>query len=105
MSETKRKRTKHSPQTKAKVALSAIVATKPLADIAKEYGISPTQVTQWKKIGLEGLYAAFTKEKTVATSKPSTDLSSLFKEIDKLAEGNSISDDSEDSDDSEEYEE
>lgn len=47
MSETKRKF--FTAAQKAKVALEAIRSTKTVNEIALEYGVHPTQVSQWKK--------------------------------------------------------
>ena len=42
-------RKKHEPAIKARVALEAIKGEKTAAQIASEYGVHPTQVTQWKQ--------------------------------------------------------
>ena len=42
-------RKKHEPAIKARVALEAIKGEKTVAQIASEYGVHPTQVTQWKQ--------------------------------------------------------
>ncbi|MCX5667186.1 MAG: transposase [Candidatus Omnitrophica bacterium] len=40
-------RKKHEPAIKARAALEAIKGEKTAAQIASEYGVHPTQVTQW----------------------------------------------------------
>ena len=42
-------RKKHEPAIKARVALEAIKGEKTACQIASEYGVHPTQVTQWKQ--------------------------------------------------------
>jgi transposase len=49
MSEVKRKI--FSGAQKAKVALEAVKGSKTINQIAQEYGVHPTQVSQWKKDG------------------------------------------------------
>ena len=47
MSESKRKF--FTGGQKAKVALAAVKGVKTINEIAQEYGVHPTQVSQWKK--------------------------------------------------------
>ncbi len=42
-------RKKFEPALKAKVALEALKGEKTAAQISSEYGVHPTQVTQWKQ--------------------------------------------------------
>jgi transposase-like protein len=42
------KRKRHSAAFKAKVGLEAIIGSKTVAEIAREYQVHPTQVSQWK---------------------------------------------------------
>ena len=44
----KAKRKRHSAAFKAKVGFEALVGLKTVAQLAREYGVHPTQVTQWK---------------------------------------------------------
>jgi len=46
----KTKRKRHNGAFKAKVGLDAIMGIKPVAQIAREYQVHPTQVTQWKTV-------------------------------------------------------
>jgi transposase-like protein len=49
----KNKRRNHTPQFKAKVAFEAAKGDKTIAQLASEYGVHPTQITQWRKQLLE----------------------------------------------------
>ena len=44
----KAKRKRHSAAFKAKVGFEALVGLKTVAQLAREYGVHPTQVTMWK---------------------------------------------------------
>jgi transposase len=44
----KAKRKRHSTAFKAKVGLEALSGIKTIAEIAREYQVHPTQVSQWK---------------------------------------------------------
>lgn len=47
---TRTKRKKHNAAFKAKVGMEAIVGIKTVAQIAREYGVHPVQVSQWKTV-------------------------------------------------------
>lgn len=44
-----KKRRNHSAEFKAKVAMAAIKGDKTLSELAAQYEIHPTQITQWKQ--------------------------------------------------------
>lgn len=46
---SKRTRRNHSPAFKAKVALAAVKGDKTVAEIAQQYEVHPTQVTEWRR--------------------------------------------------------
>jgi transposase-like protein len=48
MSKTKRKR--YTGAFKAKVGMGALIGVKTVGQIAREYGVHPVQVTQWKGV-------------------------------------------------------
>ena len=50
----KAKRKRHEPQFKARVAIEALKGTTTIQQIAKDYEVHPVQVSEWKKIMLEG---------------------------------------------------
>ena len=49
----RRPRRNHNGQFKAKVALAALRGDKILAELAEQFGVHPTQITQWKSQLLE----------------------------------------------------
>jgi transposase-like protein len=74
-----RKRTRHSAEFKAKVALEAAKDINTLNELATKYGVHPAQISQWKKQLLDGLSGIFTtqKKKTDDTQK----LDVLYRQI------------------------
>lgn len=55
-----------SPRTatfKQKVAIEALKGERTINEIAKDYGIHPVQVSQWKKELIDGAEAIFCKRK------------------------------------------
>ena len=56
-----KKRKSHSPQFKAKVALSAIQNDETAAQLASRFGIHPTMVSNWKRKMLEEAADIFDK--------------------------------------------
>lgn len=73
------KRTRHSAEFKAKVALEAAKDFNTLNELAAKYGVHPAQISQWKKQLLGGLAGIFTsqKKKTENTQK----LDELYRQI------------------------
>ena len=45
----KRTRRNHGAEFKAKVALAALKGDKTLAELAAQFGLHPTQITEWKQ--------------------------------------------------------
>lgn len=45
----KKKRRRHDPEFKARVALEALKGARTIQEIAGEFGIHPVQVSEWKK--------------------------------------------------------
>lgn len=59
----KQKRTTHSPELKAKVALEAVRGVQTVNEIAQHYGVHPVQVSQWKKALLEDSSSLFERKR------------------------------------------
>jgi transposase-like protein len=59
----KAKRRRHETTFKARVALEALKGIKTIQQIATEYEVHPVQVSEWKKILVEGMGAAFERGK------------------------------------------
>ena len=55
----KAKRKRHDPQYKARVGLEALKGVKTIQQIAKEYEVHPTQVSDWKKTMSQGVASLF----------------------------------------------
>ena len=58
-SNMKAKRRRHEPEFKARVALEALKGIKTIQQIAKEFGIHPVQVSDWKKAMTDGAIGIF----------------------------------------------
>ena len=57
-----RKRSKHLPEFKAKVALAAVKDEETVPQLARRYGVHPTLVFRWKRQLLVRAEAAFLEE-------------------------------------------
>ena len=77
-------RKRYSAGLKTKVALEAIKGQKTTNEIAAEYGVHPTQITQWKKQALDGLPDLFsTRESRQAKSEEAL-IANIYQEIGQL---------------------
>ena len=52
-------RKRYSAEEKTKVAIEAIKGQKTLNELAVEYGVHPSQITQWKKQAMEEISTGF----------------------------------------------
>jgi transposase-like protein len=55
----KKKRRRHDPEFKARVALEALKGVRTIPEIAGEYEIHPVQVSEWKKVMLANAAVVF----------------------------------------------
>src|SRR3712207_3149447 len=81
---TKRPRRNHTPAFKAKVALAAVKGDKTLAELAQQFDIHPTQITQWKGQLLEGAAGVFGSESRGESQVPAVDLTVLHAKLGEL---------------------
>ena len=80
----KRKRTNHSSEFKAKVALDAVKGVHSLSELASRYKVHPTQITQWKKQLRERAPLAFERGRSGATADGEGLTAPLYQEIGRL---------------------
>jgi transposase len=52
-------RKRYSAEEKARVAIEAIKGQKTLNELAADYGVHPSQITQWKKQALQEISTGF----------------------------------------------
>ena len=74
----------HSAEIKAKVALEAIKGVKTTNEIASEYGVHPTQISQWKKQVLDELPEIFTSKRGERNKSEEELTATLYQEIGQL---------------------
>ena len=80
-------RKRYSAELKAKVALESIRCQKTTNEIATEYGVHPSQISQWKKQLLDELPQFFSKqEKDRGKTETETEalISNLYQQIGQL---------------------
>lgn len=77
------KKQRHTAKFKATVALDAAKEAKTLNELASQYGVYPTQVSEWKKRLLDGVEEIFTKvhNKDTGAQKKLDDLHRTVGEI------------------------
>ena len=84
-----KKRRKHSPQMKAKIALEALKGDRPLSQIASDYEVHPNQITNWKKKLLDGAAGVFSGAQEKTEQDWETEKEKLFAQIGQLQYENS----------------
>ena len=70
----KRVHRKHSADFKSKVAIEALKEQKTLAQISEQYALHANQISDWKKVLLEGSSSLFEKDTTKGKSSTAIDL-------------------------------
>ena len=73
------KRTRHSAEFKAKVALEAAKEIKTLNELASQFNLHPAQISQWRKQFLEGMSNIFKNQKK--EEDPLKKLDELYRQI------------------------
>lgn len=77
-------RKKYGAEFKAKVALEALREQRTVSEIASEYGVHPTQVSQWKREALGGLAGVFSGEIVKKTEQDEELKEKLYSQIGQL---------------------
>lgn len=78
------KRRQHSAQSKAMIALEAVKERQTVNELAAEYGIHPTQISQWKRQLLEGLPELFSSRRGKRAREGEALQEELYQEIGRL---------------------
>lgn len=77
-------RKRYSAEEKTRVAIEAIKGQKTLNELAAEYGVHPSQITQWKKQALEEISAGFSAGRVRRERADEALVASLYQEIGQL---------------------
>jgi transposase-like protein len=77
-------RKRYSAEEKTKVAVEAIKGQKKINELASEYGVHPTQITQWKKQALEEITIGFSGGRERRERTDEALVASLYQEIGQL---------------------
>jgi len=79
-----KKRQRRSAQFKFQVALEALKEQKTLSQLASEYEVHPTQITQWKKQLLEAGSTLFGQQHLREQQEQTAREAELFEQIGRL---------------------
>ncbi len=79
-----KKRKRHSAEFKARVALEAVKGLKTSSELAREYQVHPTQISQWKRQLLEELPTVFRNGKVAPEIAEQELTAPLYEEIGRL---------------------
>jgi putative transposase len=69
---------------KAKAALEALKERKPTNEIAGNLGVHPGQITQWKKIAVDGIPSLFSRSNKRAEEAQEALMARLYQQIGQL---------------------
>jgi putative transposase len=79
-----KQRQRRSAQFKFQVALEALKEQKTLSQLASEFGVHPTQITQWKKQLLDGGTSLFGQQRVREQHDQAAREAELFEQIGRL---------------------
>jgi len=74
----------HPPAFKAKVAVDALKEQKTIAELASQYAVHSTQITKWKKQGLEILAQGFSGKREKKEKDDIDLIQELYRQIGRL---------------------
>lgn len=74
----------HSADFKVKVVVEALREQKTLAELASEFSLHPVQISQWKRIAVDGLHDVFGNGRNREEKDHEQLQSELYKEIGRL---------------------
>src|SRR2546429_3109589 len=77
-------RKRYSADEKTKVAIEALKGQKTLNELATEYGVHPSQITQWKKQAVEEIGTGFSGGRARRERTDEALVASLYQEIGQL---------------------
>ena len=79
-----KKRRRHSAKFKFQVALAAAKGTKPLSELASEYQLHPSQISEWKRALLDSGPDVFSSGRARQERKQATREAELYEQIGRL---------------------
>jgi transposase-like protein len=79
-----KKRQRRSAEFKFQIALEALKEHKTLSQLASEYEVHPTQITQWKKQLLESGSSLFGQQRAREQQEQTAREAELFEQIGRL---------------------
>ena len=79
-----KKRKRHNAEFKARVALEAVKGLKTSSELAREFQVHPTQISQWKRQLLEMLPEVFRNGKVAPEVTEQELTAPLYEEIGRL---------------------
>ena len=80
----RKKRRRHSPELKAKVALEAIKGLKTAGELAAEYEVHPGQISQWKRQLLDEVPEIFERGYKNSEARAEQRESELYEQVGRL---------------------
>ncbi len=80
----KNRRRNHGAQFKVKVALAAIRGDRTMTELASEFEVHPSQITQWKKQLFEALPEVFSRRRQRSQQQQDELTAQLYQQIGQL---------------------
>lgn len=77
-------RKRHSAEFKAKVAVEALKGLKTVQELSKEYGVHPTQISQWKQRLRTEAAGLFGRGQGVSANEQEAEVAALYEKIGRL---------------------